>query len=119
MHTPEKDKERPTEGTTHRVALEGDWVLESAAGQLKYLAEQVVRLVERQPRPACAEIDLAMVTGIDACGCQLIAIFLEKLQRQQVTARPCHIPEEVRNTFSQLGFAGILAGSAATEEDAR
>lgn len=116
MDTPDKEAERAANGSRHLVRLEGDWVLENVAGQVKRLAGQVAELADHQPPLARADIDLALVTGIDACGCQLIALFLEQLKRRQVTVRPCHVPEQVRETFIQLGFAHLPAAPTPTEE---
>lgn len=94
-----------------RTTLQGEWDIGVAVERLKFLSGELDLLLAADPRQSRLEIDLAQVTGIDACGCQLLAVFVAKLKRHGIAALPCGIPPEIMAEPSLLGFAGALAVS--------
>ncbi|QWV92497.1 STAS domain-containing protein [Geomonas oryzisoli] len=56
-----------------------------------------------------AAIDLARVSDIDACGCQLLALFMESLKRRGTTPVLAAVPATVRERIESLGFRDLLA----------
>lgn len=107
-----------TAGSSHRMTLEGEWVLETADQQIKDLAERLAKLLHCEPRPCQVEVDLAGIAEIDACGCQMLALFLAHLTRHGVTPLPCGSSTDVKDKLVLLGFSGVLNGAVSTEEGA-
>ncbi|HJV35007.1 STAS domain-containing protein [Geomonas sp.] len=108
-----------TGSTSHRFLLEGDWVLENVDRHRKQLADALAQLLQ-SPQPECqVELDLARMTDIDACGCQLLALFLMGLGRQGVTPRLQDMPGELREKLVLLGYDDVLAGGEPTGDEAR
>lgn len=60
------------------------------------------QLVEQNSRTA--ELDLRQVDHVDACGCQLLALFLEHLRRHGIIPTACLGPE-VAAQISLLGYS--------------
>jgi len=85
--------------------------MDGAAQRLKLLAGELAQLLAADPRPVRAEIRLAEVTGVDACGCQLLSVFLENLKRHGITPAPGFIPPEVMEKIRLLGFADSFAAT--------
>ena len=92
-----------------RATLQGEWNINVAVERLKFLDGELDLLLEADPRQSRLEIDLAQVTGIDACGCQLLAVFVARLKRHGIAALPCRIPSEIMDEVRLLGFADALA----------
>jgi len=93
------------------MTLEGEWSIDRAADLLKLLAAELA-LLETDPAPRTAEIDMKAVAEIDACGCQLLALFLENLRRRGITPVPCGIPSPAMDKIELLGFSGAFAAPA-------
>jgi len=104
--------------TPARVTLYGEWTMNEAAERLKLLAGELALLLEADPRPARAGIDLAGVASIDACGCQLLAVLQENLKRHGIAPEPCRIPPEVMEKIRLLGFAEAFTAGAPEKENA-
>lgn len=64
-------------------------------------------LVERKTEQV--ELDLCQVDQIDACGCQLLALFLENLRRHDITPTACHLGPETAARISLLGFSDAFS----------
>jgi anti-anti-sigma regulatory factor len=91
-----------------------DWIVRP---RLKLLAGELAQLLEADRRPARAEIDMAGVTSVDACGCQLLAVFLENLIRHGIVPEPCRIPPGIMEQIRLLGFADAFDPSGAPEKE--
>ena len=102
---------------TKRITLQGEWTVSEAVERQVMLVGELESLLEADPGGSRVAIDLNEVTGIDACGCQLLAVFLEDLRSRGIVPEPCNIPPEIRGTIDLLGFAASLAASQATEKD--
>ena len=79
--------------------------MNEAGERLELLAGELARQLEIEPRPARAGIDLAGMTEVDACGCQLLALFFEKLKGHGISPEPCGISPQLGETICLLGFA--------------
>lgn len=99
---------------THNITLEGEWSLEHIGERQKLLAGELVHLRETTPGVGVVEIDLSGVATIDACGCQLLAIFVETLRQLGITARSKKIPRQLLEKVGILGFSFEFAA----QEDA-
>ena len=100
-----------------RVQLHGQWTMNEASERHQLLAGELAGLLEAKPRPGCAQIDLGEVTGVDACGCQLLTVFLAQLHRHGIACEACGIPQQVAETISLLGFSDAWAMFAAPEKE--
>ena len=92
-----------------RSALQGEWVTARAIEGLKLLAGELELILGAEPKPSRIAIDLAQLTELDACGCQLLAVYLGNLKRHGIAALPCRIPSEIMDEVRLLGFADALA----------
>lgn len=91
------------------MTLEGEWSIDRADDLLKLLAAKLALLLETDPAPKTAEIDMKAVAELDACGCQLLALFLENLRRRGITPVPCGVPAPAMDKIELLGFSGAFA----------
>lgn len=87
------------------VMLDGEWYLDRANELLTLLASKLALLLEAEPAPDNTEIDLSGIVDLDACGCQLLAVFLENLKRHGITAVPCRIPQQVADKIRLFGLS--------------
>ena len=97
------------------ISLQGEWSLENAADVQTALTAKLASLQEAEERPDSVELQMAEMTGIDACGCQLLAIFLGNLRRDGITPLPCGMAEQVRERIAVLGFGALVKGSEPDE----
>jgi anti-anti-sigma regulatory factor len=91
-----------------RVVLNGEWTMQQAGDLRELLRETLADLHTLDPRPTTAELDLAEISDLDACGCQLLAIFLENLRRLGVAPLPYGTSAELLEKITVLGFAGAF-----------
>ena len=94
-----------------RATLQGAWDIIAVTERLKFPCGELDLLLEANPRQSRLEIDLARVTGIDACGCQLLAVFVARLKRHGIAALPCGIPPEIMDQVGLLGFDAFAASN--------
>jgi len=99
----------PIKGTR----LEGEWVTSEVAELLRPLAGEFDLLLAGDPRPSRFAIDMARITSLDACGCQLLAVFLGNLKRIGVTPQLGDISSEISEQISLLGFDELFASIGA------
>ena len=99
-----------------RVMLHGEWTMNEASERLKFLVDELNLRLEGKPRPDRAAIDLAGVTEVDACGCQLLALFLEHLKGHGIIPEPGGITPQVSEMIQLLGCAAAFAASSVPEE---
>lgn len=89
------------------------------AATLRTLLEQKLgELLSSEPRPAQADIDLAGISDLDACGCQLLALFLENVRSLAVTPLPCRLAPRLAEKINLLGFRPALGPSTDESEEA-
>lgn len=103
----------------NRICLAGDWSMCGVSTQLPQLAAQLDDLTGTAPEdtsPATtttrSEIDLQGIDCFDACGCQLLAVFLHALHQKGLRPLLSNIPGVVSDMIGLLGFAGELARHA-------
>jgi len=99
------------------LSLRGEWGTSEAVERQSQLTGDFNLLLQAEPRPGRIEIDLAGITSLDACGCQLLAVFLGNLERHGVASELCGIPPEIRAQINLLGFSGVFAPCAAREKE--
>jgi anti-anti-sigma regulatory factor len=100
------------------LMLQGYWSIGEAAERLKFLTGEFNLLLSADPKPAGVEIDLAAVDNMDACGCQLLAVFLENLRRRyQLDVATCGIPPEIAGQIQLLGYSDAIAASKAPRKE--
>jgi anti-anti-sigma regulatory factor len=95
-----------------KLSLAGDWSIGGVADQLPVLTHTLASLLQSQdPKKKHAseaqsnpEIDLAKVTALDACGCQLLVCFHRTLQQYGISLRLSNIPDGFMTKIRQLGF---------------
>jgi anti-anti-sigma regulatory factor len=97
----------PIKGTR----LQGEWVTSEVAERLRLLAKEFDLLLAEDPRPASFAMDMAGITSLDACCCQLLAVFLGNLKRIGVTPELGDISPEMSAQISLLGFDEAFAPS--------
>ena len=101
------------------ITLEGVWAMESAADLLKLLSDKLARLMAADPGARPTDIDMSGVVDLDACGCQLLAVFLEELRRRGLPPIPRGIRPEVAEKIALLGFSGAFDLLREPKEEAR
>jgi anti-anti-sigma regulatory factor len=89
---------------TLRISLEGDWSMAGVALQYPPMLEQVARLQAAQDKPACCELDLAGISDLDACGCQLLASFARSLRAADTRVSCDGLSEAFKRKIRLLGF---------------
>jgi anti-anti-sigma regulatory factor len=99
------------------IMLHGEWTISRAAERLKLLAGEFAQLFEACPRHARVDINMAGVASVDACGCQLLVVFLENLRRQGIAPEPSYIAPEIMEQVRLLGFADAFAASVTPEKE--
>ncbi len=90
-----------------RIELVGDWSIAEIAGQYPPLNLHLGRLTETSPAdaaPVSVDCSLAGITALDACGCQLLANFLQAVRTSGRGARVTDIPEDFTAKIHLLGF---------------
>ncbi len=88
------------------IIPEGPFTVERARELHQFL---VGRLDGVTPTPAQTTIDLSRVSDIDACGCQLLALFLENLKRRGTAPLLAAPPLALSEQIEALGFHDLLA----------
>lgn len=92
------------------VTLKGGLTVERAGELHRVLADRLDALAQPGPVPQCISIDLSGASDIDACGCQMLSLFVEHVRRLgSVATIPESVPAELRGRISLLGFGALLA----------
>lgn len=94
------------------IRLDGDWSMSGVAERFPAMAKYFATLLnsehsgdrQKYPSDAVSEIDMAGVTGFDACGCQLLALLVRVLRQNGVSARFVNMTDEFRSKIHVLGF---------------
>lgn len=102
------------ENTTeaNRLCLTGDFTISGVADQFPLLAQHLAQLTDTQCHKKLhagaaddlPEMDLVGITALDACGCQLLALFSRALLQSGISLRIRNIPEEFIAKIRLLGF---------------
>lgn len=95
-----------------KIRLDGDWSMSGVAERFPLLAKQISLLSNSQTLEGlqpCAshalpEIDLAGIDALDACGCQLLALFIGNLRQIGKAPLVTNIPDAFRSKIHFLGF---------------
>lgn len=96
-----------------RIKLIGDWSITGVTNQLKSLTEHLAKLPSASAAATdakCAvkspsEIDMGEIDAFDACGCQLLTVFLRHLRLLGYTPQLVNTPAELADHIITLGFA--------------
>lgn len=99
-----------------RIYLAGDWSMDGVTKQMPQLVEQLASLSgictdEKLPTNAHhdqSEVDLTRIEKLDACGCQLLAVFLRALQLGGIKPLLNDMPDDIKEKIQFLGFANEL-----------
>src|SRR5690242_12607557 len=108
---------QPTKMPQENIVIEGEWTMNEAPERLEFLVGALAGQVEASARHNVADIDLTGITGLDACGCQLLSLYLENLKKHGITPRPTPVPQELRETVSLLGFQSAFAAPGTADEE--
>ena len=103
---------------TRGIRLPGEWVTSEAVEHFRLLTGEFDLLLERDPRPCRIEIDVTGVTSLDACGCQLLAVFLGNLKRCGILPETFGVHPEIADQIRLLGFADRFDFTASEKETA-
>ncbi|MHB8121008.1 MAG: STAS domain-containing protein [Desulfuromonadaceae bacterium] len=103
---------RKETGDTVHIHLDGDWSMSAVAEKIPVLVEGFVRVTgtvaaagqHQCPTDTVPEIDMAGVTDFDACGCQLLALFVCNLKQKGFSTQVINIPDALRSRIHFLGF---------------
>ncbi|MBC7963260.1 MAG: STAS domain-containing protein [Steroidobacteraceae bacterium] len=101
---------------TTTIRLDGDWSMSGVAEKFPVLEKCLRHLLdseasgERQKSPSVGipEIDLAGVTDFDACGCQLLALFVRSLRQNGSSPLLLNMSEAFISRVHSLGFGREL-----------
>jgi anti-anti-sigma regulatory factor len=107
---------------TINISLEGDWSVAGIAGQHQQLMQQLALLTaaceqtqlmdNRQP-----EIQLSGIDPLDACGSQLLALFLAKVKQIGLIPVLHGVSAPVRAKLQRLGFDHEVTTPAAVAKE--
>lgn len=86
-----------------RISLDGDWSMASITQQFQVLQQMALELTASAGNPVSPELDLAGITELDACGCQLLSAFVGTLRQQGITPLYKGLAETC-DKFRLLGF---------------
>jgi len=94
-----------------KITLTEGVTIERANELHQLLVERLSAVAKTEPPSERVTLDLSRVSDIDACGCQLLALFVENLKQHGVTpttAARAPITEQIEH----LGFSDLLAGTS-------
>lgn len=86
-----------------RISLDGDWSMAGITQQFQFLQQLALQLTDPAKKMVSPELDLAGITELDACGCQLLSAFIGTLRQQGFTPLYKGLTE-VCDKFRLLGF---------------
>lgn len=92
----------------NRITLTGDLSMVGVKEQYRHMERYAVSQAEAvaagREQNAPLEIDLDGVRELDACGCQLLAVFLNNLRQRGTTACAFKLNDAHRIKIHNLGF---------------
>lgn len=103
-------------GDVSKICLEGDWSMAAVTERFPLLANCFSGLLDssaagRQQESSADPfpvIDLSGVTNFDACGCQLLALFVQSLKQNGIHAQLTNMSDTLRSKVDFLGFDRVL-----------
>ena len=98
-----------------KVKLEGEWGTDQVADLKNLLADHLAGI--RRAAETRAELDLSALTALDACCCQLIAVFLDNMRRRGLVPVLTGMPEQLQETIALLGFSKAFAAPVPPEDE--
>lgn len=93
----------------NRIALPESCSREHAVELHRLLTDRLAELSDSEPAPERAELDLSGVRELDACGCQLLVLFMEHLKRRGIAPSPCGQDGEISRQIALLGFSDAFS----------
>lgn len=93
------------------VNLEGGWFMDQAVDLQKLLIEKLAEVSEGASGSDRLEIDMAGIADLDACCCQLLAVFLENLKRRGSAPVCCGISQQLQDKITLLGFSPAFSSA--------
>ena len=105
-----------TSGAASETRLHGEWVIAELIEQLRQLAGSLDLLIKADARPPKVTIDMAGVTSLDACGCQLLSAFLENLSGHGISTEPRFLAAQVVAQLRALGYEDAFADYRTAED---
>ncbi|MSN24614.1 MAG: STAS domain-containing protein [Geobacter sp.] len=99
-------------GDIVKICLDGDWSMNGVRDKFPVLAKILDSFSgadnsdeqQKNSSEVSPEIDLSGVTDFDACGCQLLALFIRKLNQGGFTARLINLSDTFKSKIHSLGF---------------
>ncbi len=92
----------------NRITLNGDLSTAGVKEQFSLLLEYIVRMGESDlsslDKSFSLEINLTKVHALDACGCQLLVVFLRTLRKRGVKLFSLMLSDDCREKIHSLGF---------------
>ena len=102
----------PTSGDS--IILEGAWSIDQAACNKILLACRLAQLLELEPEPDRVEMDLSEISDLDACGCQLLVVFLENLKRRGIISVVYRPKQRIMDSVDEVVPLGEMSGRLIT-----
>lgn len=99
------------------VILPHDCSREGVSHLHRLLSDHLARLPETDPAPERVGLDFSQVREIDACGCQLLALFAEQLALRGIAAASCRLGKELADSLALLGFSALLGAAVGAGEE--
>lgn len=95
-----------------KIHLDGDWSMAGVAEKFSALSSVLNSLLDSQlstdpghsAAPVVPEIDLSGITGFDACGCQLLVLFVRKLRQHGISAQLTNFSDALKSSVYYFGF---------------
>ncbi len=92
----------------NRITLEGDLTLVGVKEQAILMARHIVRieenLADKKDQSHSLDIDLTGMQSLDACGCQLLAVFMRNLRERGAREISLKLNDDFRAKIHSLGF---------------
>ena len=90
------------------ITLDGVWSTERAVEIQGFLNGRLAVLAETEPGLDRTQIDLSGLSDLDACGCQLLVVFMENLRRRGISPIPSGLDRQTTDKITLLGFSGAF-----------
>lgn len=103
-------------GEVPRICLDGDWSMNGVAETFPSLTNFLSVILDTEASAELKksspdyfpEIDLTGITDFDACGCQLLALFVRSLKESGVSVHLIKMNDALRSKIQLLGFGHEL-----------
>lgn len=103
-------------GEMPKICLDGDWSMNGVAETFPNLTNFLAGILGTEASVGLQkclpdyspEIDLTGITNFDACGCQLLALFVRSLKESGVSIHLIKMNDALRSKIEFLGFGREL-----------